>query len=245
MFGDDFKKDLEPIKVSPELLEKTRKAIEEARFAQAKESLETVSADSFRKKHTLRTVIIAACSVLVVGGALLLLPRLGGNKSASKDSVMKHNGYAPEMEDAIAADISFATTAAWDNMAYETTVAEYKDEAEENTSKSNIYLGIPKSREFKTVQNVSVGDYEISIRTDKKAIEVKTADTDDSTSKSDALSQSGLVSPALSDDQNIIGLFYAPSSKTLVIQIKGGDGTISFYFYDYQNGKFELKETTT
>ncbi len=246
MFGDDLKKELEPIKVSPELLEKTRKAIEEARLAQAQETLEKASAESFRKKHTLRTVIIAACSVLVVGGALMLLPALGGHKTASKDSVMKHNGYASDLEDAVAADISFATTtAAFDAeeiRAYETTAAEYKDEDENDVSK-NFYLGISNSKGFKLVQNVTVEEYEISIRKDKKAIEIQTANTDDGTGKSDALSQSGLETPALADDETITGLFYAPSSKTLVIQIKDGNGSASLYFYEYKNGKFELKET--
>ena len=55
MLGDELKKALEPIQASDELLEKTRRAIEQARIQQAQETL-----DKSVRKDARRTLFLKA-----------------------------------------------------------------------------------------------------------------------------------------------------------------------------------------
>ncbi|MBP5741080.1 MAG: hypothetical protein J6W59_04960 [Bacteroidales bacterium] len=92
MFGDDFKKSLEPIKTSDELLEKTRRAIEAARYEQAKASVSAVSSSrTSRSPFYLKALVPVACALLLVGGAILIVPKLS-HKAAQSDKMKNKSG---------------------------------------------------------------------------------------------------------------------------------------------------------
>ncbi|MCR5057998.1 MAG: hypothetical protein K6A81_05210 [Clostridiales bacterium] len=100
MLGDELKKALEPIQASDELLEKTRKAIEQARLSQAKETLaktepEKTVRSGTRNSFYWKAVIPVACAVLLFAGAILLLPKLFSEKksdaSRGRGEIQAHN----------------------------------------------------------------------------------------------------------------------------------------------------------
>ena len=101
MLGDDLKKSLEPIQVSDELLEKTRKAIEKARLEQAAASLNETSSVSRkaspRLSYFLKAAVPLACIVLVVGGLALLIPKFSkDSESTTKANRSKGAAHAAE-----------------------------------------------------------------------------------------------------------------------------------------------------
>ena len=134
MLGDDLKKSLEPIQVSDELLEKTRKAIEKARLEQAAASLNDTSSVSRkaspRLSYFLKAAIPLACIVLVVGGLALLIPRLSkDNGTEMKSDRAKSAQQSATM--AYAAD----TTVAEHNMEID-NIAEVIEDERENSGDS-------------------------------------------------------------------------------------------------------------
>ena len=120
MLGDELKKSLEPIKTSDELLEKTRQAIYEARVKQAQESLDEASSRSARKRsagmtYFLRAAIPVACALLVIGGMVLVLPKLSKSdveKSAKTKSRSQASNTAAEEKAYDAAEYAADTTVA-------------------------------------------------------------------------------------------------------------------------------------
>ena len=97
MLGDELKKALEPIQASDELLEKTRKAIEQARLQQAKETLakksepqqtvlSTAPRSSANRSYYWKAIIPIACVVLLFAGAILILPNLAKSNTDSKNA---------------------------------------------------------------------------------------------------------------------------------------------------------------
>ncbi|MBO4651540.1 MAG: hypothetical protein J5653_10155 [Clostridiales bacterium] len=110
MLGDELKKALEPIQASDELLEKTRKAIEQARLQQAKETLakksepqqtvlSTAPRSSANRSYYWKAIIPIACAVLLFAGAILILPNLAKSNTDSKTGA---RGEIQEHNDAIA-----------------------------------------------------------------------------------------------------------------------------------------------
>ena len=110
MLGDELKKALEPIQASDELLEKTRKAIEQARLQQAKETLakksepqqtvlSTAPRSSANRSYYWKAIIPIACVVLLFAGAILILPNLAKSNTDSKNGA---RGEIQEHNDAIA-----------------------------------------------------------------------------------------------------------------------------------------------
>lgn len=105
MLGDELKKALEPIQASDELLEKTRKAIEQARLQQAKETLakksepqqtvlSTAPRSSANRSYYWKAIIPIACVVLLFAGAILILPSLSkssDSKNATHAGINEHN----------------------------------------------------------------------------------------------------------------------------------------------------------
>ncbi|MBO4494839.1 MAG: hypothetical protein J5752_03155 [Clostridiales bacterium] len=128
MFGDDLKKSLEPIQVSDELLEKTRKAIEAARLEQAKASLDTASKKSFSSGKWLRVGAFAACALLVGIGLFAVLPHISSGKKSDAGTNMKSakNIYGDtSVAQYIDAELAEDN---WD-IAYETTAVKENDAA--------------------------------------------------------------------------------------------------------------------
>ena len=93
MLGDELKKALEPIQASDELLEKTRRAIEQARIQQAQETLDKSVRKDARRTLFLKAMVPVACVLLVVGGlAVVLLPKLSDSKKdGGVRKVKEHN----------------------------------------------------------------------------------------------------------------------------------------------------------
>ena len=93
MLGDELKKALEPIQASDELLEKTRRAIEQARIQQAQETLDKSVRKDARRTLFLKAMVPVACVLLVVGGlAVVLLPKLSDSKKdGGGRKVKEHN----------------------------------------------------------------------------------------------------------------------------------------------------------
>ena len=86
MFGDDLKQSLESIQVSDELLAKTRLAIEKARIEQAAQSVEAKKKPSHSLARIWKIAVPVACTALIVGGMVLLLPKLS-MKDSMKETV--------------------------------------------------------------------------------------------------------------------------------------------------------------
>ena len=132
MLGDELKKALEPIQASDELLEKTRKAIEQARLSQAKETLaktepEKTVRSGTRNSFYWKAVIPVACAVLLFAGAILLLPKLFSEK---KSDASRGRGEIQAHNDAIADVVNEI-----DDIACEATQA-YAEESEEASQAS-------------------------------------------------------------------------------------------------------------
>jgi len=139
MFGDDFKKSLEPIKVSDELLEKTRKAIEAARLEEAKKTLDNASRKSFSSGKWLKTGAMVACVLLVGIGIFAILPYLtSGMSKTSSDATTARRIMA---SDTVAANLegrdnyysSKNKSEYFDDVAEETTAASMEQAQEETT----------------------------------------------------------------------------------------------------------------
>ncbi len=104
MLDDELKKALEPIKTSDELLEKTRKAIEQARLQQAKETIaenepKKAVRSGLRNSFYLKAMIPVACAILLFAGAILLLPKLFKEKKGDnlgRGAIHEHNGTIGE-----------------------------------------------------------------------------------------------------------------------------------------------------
>ena len=245
MFGDDFKKELEPIKVSPELLEKTRKAIEQARLEQAQESLNKADSSSFRRRHTIRIIAVAACAVLLVGGGILLLPGLTGNKqSASRDLVSKHDSAVAELADSIdkAVEGNYAsqtTVAAWEaeDLNEATTTAPLFDdnvkESADETLNNSLTFSIPSGKKY-WFASLNVGGKSLSINAKKKSISL--FDTSNKRGEAEEIEL-----PDLKDDQYISEMSYSEDLKILFVQVVDGNGEESYFIYDYVDGKFVFR----
>ncbi|MBO4928754.1 MAG: hypothetical protein J5379_10990 [Clostridiales bacterium] len=192
MFGDDFKKSLEPIKTSDELLEKTRKAIEQARLEKASESL-TASSRPVRRRSQMSYFLMAAvpiaCVILIMGGVFFLLPKM--SKSKKSDTKSKADGgkrYAKQ-EAAVAADLDLAVENVVgvdnyiSNELSEDSPDTQKDsvDARENggdaESERAVYdettAGLPaeaSSDKFSSNLFAQAGDYTICISSDKQSL---------------------------------------------------------------------------
>lgn len=141
MLGDELKKALEPIQASDELLEKTRKAIEQARLSQAKETLaktepEKTVRSGTRNSFYWKAVIPVACAVLLFAGAILLLPKLFSEKksdaSRGRGEIQAHNDAIADVVNAID-DI-----ACEDTQAYEGESAEASQASAATTSEAQV-----------------------------------------------------------------------------------------------------------
>ena len=141
MLGDELKKALEPIQASDELLEKTRKAIEQARLSQAKETLaktepEKTVRSGTRNSFYWKAVIPVACAVLLFAGAILLLPKLFSGKK-SDDS--RGRGEIQAHNDAIADVVNeIDDIACEDTQAYEGESAEASQASAATTSEAQV-----------------------------------------------------------------------------------------------------------
>ena len=136
MLGDELKKALEPIQASDELLEKTRKAIEQARVRQAQETLDKAIRKDARRTLFLKAVIPVACAVLLFAGAILILPKLSTKKSdnerGARGEIQEHNAAIADVVNAID-DI-----ACEDTQAYEGESAEASQASAATTSEASI-----------------------------------------------------------------------------------------------------------
>lgn len=141
MLGDELKKALEPIQASDELLEKTRKAIEQARLSQAKETLaktepEKTVRSGARNSFYWKAVIPVACAVLLFAGAILLLPKLFSEK---KSDASRGRGEIQAHNDAIADVVNeIDDIACEDTQAYEGESAEASQASAATTSEAQV-----------------------------------------------------------------------------------------------------------
>lgn len=245
MFGDDFKKDLEPIKVSPELLEKTRKSIEQARVQQAQESLDRADSSSFRRRNTIRIIAVAACAVLLVGGGILLLPKLAGSKqSASRDAVMKHDAALENVMDQInkeiGDDVAYETSRASMAYAEETTTAAFDSEFEdENSEKPNqsLTFSIPSGKKYWS-ESLNINDKSLLISANKRSLtSIDTSDKRDLNKAADLIDL-----PDLKENQYISEISYSEDLKILFVKVLDENGNASYYLYDYVDDKFVFRE---
>lgn len=161
MLGDELKKALEPIQASDELLEKTRRAIEQARIQQAQETLDKAVRKDARRTLFLKAMVPVACVLLIFGGlAVVLLPKLAGSKkdegrsgvrrehndavdtvTAEIDSILGEKSHSKNFSYRATEnrDYSEETTEAWESqIEMETTVSseesEGRDDVAENTT---------------------------------------------------------------------------------------------------------------
>lgn len=113
MLGDELKKALEPIQASDELLEKTRKAIEQARLEQARQTItekppEKTVRSGARRSFYLKALVPVACALILIAGVVFLLPTLNKGRDASKSGdrgkkgmIQEHNAAVNEVVDQI------------------------------------------------------------------------------------------------------------------------------------------------
>ena len=122
MLGDELKKSLEPIKTSDELLEKTRRAIAEARIQQAAASMESNTSRSSAKRSSRNSLFLKAavpvlCALLLVGGMVLVIPKLSKDNKTEKTKNKSRSN----------ASVNAAVGQAYDNIEYEDTISGERD----------------------------------------------------------------------------------------------------------------------
>lgn len=141
MLGDELKKALEPIQASDELLEKTRRAIEEARLKQASETLaekEAPRKNTARRSMFIRAVVPVACLLILGFGIYFLIPK-GGKKdmksksSGGRSAAKEHNDAVGQIVD-IDGELSFNTTESRISLETEAT-----EEAEDRYEGQDVY----------------------------------------------------------------------------------------------------------
>ena len=122
MLGDELKKSLEPIKTSDDLLEKTRRAIAEARIQQAAASMESNTSRSSAKRSSRNSLFLKAavpvlCALLLVGGMVLVIPKLSKDNKTEKTKNKSRSN----------ANVNAEVGQAYDNIEYEDTVSGDRD----------------------------------------------------------------------------------------------------------------------
>lgn len=242
MLGDELKKSLEPIQASDELLEKTRRAIEQARLQQASATLAQKSAP---KKNTayrsmfLRAVVPIACVLILGFGILAILPAISkktdSEKGGVKSPLKEHNDAINTVEKDIDSIIGKQNTGvamdtnadSEDNRSYETTTQAASESAEwcEETTidledDKNKYLtpsvrdGAADIDQDEISSSVKDGDYVLCISEDKKSLVLKDARTDLELANDGSHAVPRL---RLASNETIIGLFYVEDTNSLFI----------------------------
>ena len=244
MLGDELKKSLEPIQASDELLEKTRRAIEQARLQQASATLAEKSApkkNAARRSMFLRAVVPIACVLLLGFGIYFIIPKGGKDsmsKSGKKSPLKEHNSDIAE----ITADIDkvidsdeqdfYETTEAGDDVqeSYDSTqvaAEETTTEPMQTTDKkgdNNKQITLNPALHGDAIDGivpdaaeaeyVVSGDYILSVSADKKSLVIQDAQT-----KQILASNRDHEVPELDLewDETIYSLYYAEKSNTLYI----------------------------
>lgn len=261
MFGDDLKKSLEPIQASDELLAKTRLAIEKARLEQAAQTMRAK-----KKSRSLSMIwkigVPVACTALLVGGAVLLLPKLN-HKDATKEVTFSVHGKKEDVSDIdLYEDSNF--TAATDNReesVYETTVPEAEttishskqagfDKAEESFSPMAVDVDgmwTNATEQHFDLTRIYFGKYVLCIAEDGKSLELHDAKTDALISEDENLETPQIRN--LPEDRFIYALVYEEENGSLMIttadSIHPLDVTIlDFYMCTctYENGRLICDE---
>lgn len=251
MLGDELKKALEPIQTSDELLEKTRRAIEQARIQQAQETLDKAVRKDARRTLFLKAMVPVACVLLIFGGlAVVLLPKLtGSKKDEGRSGVRKEHNDAVET---VTADIDRILDGddEWDsttnknkshNFSFQTEATENAEEhSEESTSSemewyaedtttapsvdthSGDNSNVDMYKYFSTKTAVAAGEHSISISADNSGIVVDGDDNHTLTPQfKNGNSFLGVKSPEKED--TITGLYFDEETQTLYITISHFD----------------------
>ncbi|MBP5418182.1 MAG: hypothetical protein J6Y58_11750 [Clostridiales bacterium] len=247
MLGDELKKALEPIQTSDELLEKTRRAIEQARIQQAQESLDKAVRKDARRTLFLKAMVPVACVLLIFGGlAVVLLPKLGGARKdeRSKDRPVKEhndaiNTVTAEIDSILGKDSknqSYRSTDAWsfeedssDEVESLQTTYAYETEniAEETTEGKTEREGRQKdpeemSKYFSDSLLTYAEDHTIAVSADRSGIII---DWDNQQAVAPRFKNGNNYLGTKNSDETdrITGLFYDKETKTLYITISHFD----------------------
>lgn len=254
MFGDDFKKSLEPIHASDELLAKTRLAIEQARREQAAVTINQSKKSSGSFKTFWKIAVPIACVALLVGGMALVLPKLiPGNKD---NNVAFHTTM---VYTTTCADVDYAEN----TVVYEASQAQ-ADVAETTTSYSESTSAASKSaKQFAAQQylesnqteadevydptSTRVGDYLLSVSSDSKFIMIYDATTDKLVPNT--LDRFAPSIDDLPEDRYIILISYDESSELLFIYTADTTdittcSVVDFYYCDYSGENFLCCDAT-
>lgn len=254
MLSDELKKSLEPIQTSDELLEKTRKAIEEARLQQARETVAQKShvRSSIFDRLSFNTVIYIICAVLLVGGIAVTVPfivKMGKpSRTKSDRGIQPHNDAIHEVVAEIDADLGYEgvrtsdaqyeNTEAWESE--ETTTADAKEEETEAGTKpqsadnmdNKNHLG-PDSH-YSSVNYVRVGDYILHISEDRKGLLLLSMETGEDLPNTPEHNVPVLKS--LGKDEHIVGLSYDEKVGLLYITTEE-NGIQKIYSCRYEDGR--------
>lgn len=252
MLGDELKKALEPIQASDELLEKTRKAIEQARVRQAQETLDKAIRKDARRTLFLKAVIPVACAVLLFAGAILILPKLSTKKSdnerGARGEIQEHNAAIADVVAEIDG-IEYEDTKAYvedtaeaSNESAATTEAQVDGAGSDNKgsvdsveSSDSFSLSIDPYYRNKTLmfspnlsdrlsvkQSVAVGNYTLVISKDEKDLYLNDASTGE-TVENDSEHAAPSIRDMLYENETISGLLYDESYSLLYISTVEGD----------------------
>ena len=257
MLRDELKKSLEPIQTSPELLEKTRKAIEEARLEQARKTVasQSYARSSSRNSLSLKALIPVACAVLLIAGIAVAWPFVEGNKKSSEKrshAIQQHNDAIIDVVAEIDSDLNYKgnmsmateSIVEWENTgdAEETTTAPTWAESaetepnielpEKNNSDDKNFLG-PNSR-YSEVGYVVIGDYIIHISDDGKKLLLLSTQTGEDVPNTPEHNVPALRE--LGENEKIIGLTYDDKNSLLYITTEE-NGQVKLYSCKYENGK--------
>lgn len=239
MFGDDFKKSLEPIKTSDELLERTRKAIEAARYEQAKASMEntpkTASARSSRRTHYMKALIPVLAVLLLVGGAILLVPALTSNSTKKDEADRRVKSHGGDMY-ATVASVELAENLSGDNIweAEDTTIDSY-DGWDDNLSISpavpQYFLRSPDMSSNPSINlTLTLDGKELKIKDNSLVWSAPNKDSDEPCSLPDF--------PILGQNDSIVDMYFDEDTQMLWIQLSI-NGTDYYYSCDYEDGEFK------
>ncbi|HBZ77522.1 MAG TPA: hypothetical protein DEO39_02300 [Clostridiales bacterium] len=266
MLGDELKKALEPIQASDELLEKTRRAIEQARVQQAQQTLDKAIRKDARRSLFLKSMVPVAGVLLIVGVlAVVLHPTLSNKKEATRE-IKEHNDaintVTAEIDSILGlhsdnkSSVKESERDGWD-FEYETTrqtsvsTVDSEDVAEDTTAEATeASSGDPEdmSRFFSTTASVRAGDHFISVSGDRSGIVVDWNDQKPVTPKfKSGNSYLGADKSKDNETDKITGLFYDTDTDTLYITVSHyEDGSLIatkryLYSIGFENG--ELSES--
>lgn len=234
MFGDDFKKSLEPIQTSDELLERTRKAIEASRYEQAKASSESSNAVVRTSRFPLymKAIIPVACVALLLGGSIFVISRLNSGKASDSAKNAAGNQMKADSYEEISVDYNAVAEVIDGNGNYQSK--SFGENSEANDDMSFEMMDGPIFLNSQTIDGKT-----LSIDLDGTKLVWGNPDPETDGSSFDVCQLPNF--PKLGTNDKIVGLNFSQNNQVLQVMLSI-DGKTEIYMYRYNDGNWALEE---